>query len=156
MIRYTNGNMLDADAEALVNTVNTVGVMGKGLALMFKQRFTQNMLAYADACAAGTVKTGVMFVTCPDELLGPKWIVNFPTKQHWRSDSRIEWVIDGLIDLRRFIVKNNVRSIAVPALGVGNGKLHWPAVREQIEKALGDLRGVDIQVFEPIRCEGNE
>ncbi len=149
MIRFTNGNLLDADAEALVNTVNTVGVMGKGLALMFKRRFTQNMSAYATACAEGEIKTGTMFVTRPNELLGPTWIINFPTKQHWRTPSQMQWIIDGLQDLRRFIVANHVRSIAIPPLGAGNGGLHWPDVRTEIVKALSDLDTVDIQIYQP-------
>ena len=90
MIRYTTGNLLDARADALVNTVNTVGVMGKGIALMFKERFQGNMDEYAMACKEKRVKTGKMFVTETGELMGPRWIVNFPTKQHWRSRSK--WI----------------------------------------------------------------
>lgn len=149
MIHYTQGNLLDAEAEALVNTVNTVGVMGKGIALMFKERFARNMAEYASACKAKKIHTGKMFVTETGELMGPKWIVNFPTKQHWRSPSKMEWVVDGLQDLRHFIVDNNVRSIAIPPLGAGNGGLHWSAVREQIELALADLERVEVLVFEP-------
>lgn len=114
MIHYTQGNLLEANVDALVNTVNTVGVMGKGIALMFKERFPQNMQAYAKACKAGEVVTGRMFVTQTGELMGPRWIVNFPTKQHWRAKSQMEWVEDGLLDLRRFIVEHQVRSIAIP------------------------------------------
>lgn len=149
MITYTQGNLLDVGAEALVNTVNTVGVMGKGIALMFKERFARNFQLYAAACKAKQVRTGQMFVTETGELNGPKWIVNFPTKEHWRSPSRLEWVIDGLQDLRRFLVEKQVKSIAIPPLGAGNGGLDWPLVREQIEQALSDLEGVEILVFEP-------
>ncbi|HSH48934.1 MAG TPA: macro domain-containing protein [Halomonas sp.] len=149
MITYTQGNLLDADVEALVNTVNTVGVMGKGIALMFKERFPANMAAYAKACKAGEVRTGRMFVTETDELMGPRWIVNFPTKQHWRARSRMEWIIDGLADLRRFIEENRVRSIAIPPLGAGNGGLNWEEVKPHIEQALADLDEVEIVVYEP-------
>ncbi len=150
MIRYKQGNLLDSNAEALVNTVNTVGVMGKGLALMFKQRFAQNMREYVAACDAGDVKTGAMFITRPGELIGPKWIVNFPTKQHWRNPSQMTWIVEGLRDLRGFIVENNVRSIAIPPLGAGNGGLQWMDVCTEIQAALKDLDSVDIQMYHPL------
>lgn len=149
MIHYTKGNLLDADVEAVVNTVNTVGVMGKGIALMFKERFPNNMAAYAKACKAKQVQTGQMFVTESAELMGPRWIINFPTKQHWRSPSKIEWIVDGLEDLKRFLVENGVKSVAIPPLGAGNGKLEWSQVKPKIEKALGDLTDIDIWVYEP-------
>ncbi len=150
MITFTQGNLLESRAEALVNTVNTVGVMGKGIALMFKERFDENFRRYAAACKAEEVQTGKMFVTPVHELDGPRWIVNFPTKQHWRAPSRMEWVVDGLQDLRRFLIKQQVKSIAIPPLGAGNGGLEWAEVREQIERALGDL-DIDILVFEPTK-----
>lgn len=150
MIKYTQGNLLDAPVEALVNTVNTVGVMGKGIALMFKERFAKNMAEYAKACKAKQVMTGKMFVTETGELVGPRWIVNFPTKQHWRAKSRMEWIEEGLQDLHRFIVENNVQSIAIPPLGAGNGGLDWSDVKPRIEAALCDLADVDILVYEPI------
>ncbi|TXH78893.1 MAG: Appr-1-p processing protein [Thiothrix sp.] len=149
MIHYTQGNLLDAPVQALVNTVNTVGVMGKGIALMFKERFPKNMEQYSRACKGGLVETGRMFITETDELMGAKWIINFPTKQHWRSPSKIEWIIDGLQDLRRFIIENRVSSIAIPPLGAGNGGLDWSVVREKIQDILGDLEQVDIKVYEP-------
>ena len=149
MIKYTTGNLLEADAEALVNTVNTVGVMGKGIALMFKERFAKNMQEYAKACKAKQVQTGKMFVTKTGELLGAKWIVNFPTKQHWRSASQLEWVTAGLQDLKLFIVNNQVKSIAIPPLGSGNGGLNWLVVRKEIEKVLSDLDNVEILVYQP-------
>tara|TARA_R110000796_G_scaffold37003_1_gene93658 strand:- start:4425 stop:4916 length:492 start_codon:yes stop_codon:yes gene_type:complete len=150
MISYTAGNLLDADVDALVNPVNTVGVMGKGLALMFKERFPGNMAAYAKACKAGEVQVGRMFVTETGELIGPRWIINFPTKQHWRAKSQMQWIIDGLAELRRFIEEHKVISVAVPALGAGNGGLSWHDVRPHIEQALGDLQGVEIMIFEPV------
>lgn len=154
MITFTQGNLLEAKAEALVNTVNTVGVMGKGIALMFKERFDQNYRLYAGACKAKQVQTGRMFVTEVQELDGPRWIVNFPTKQHWRAPSQMAWVVDGLQDLRRFLVEQEVKSIAIPPLGAGNGGLEWADVREQIKTALGDL-DTEILVFEPTRAYQN-
>ena len=150
MITFTQGNLLEARAEALVNTVNTVGVMGKGIALMFKERFNENFRRYAAACKAKEVQIGKMFVTPVYELDGPRWIVNFPTKQHWRAPSQMDWVVEGLQDLRRFLVEHQVKSIAIPPLGAGNGGLEWIKVREKIEQALGDL-DVDILVFEPTK-----
>ncbi len=149
MIHYTQGNLLEADVEALVNTVNTVGVMGKGIALMFKERFPKNMDAYAQACKKGEVVTGKMFVTATNELVGPKWVVNFPTKQHWRSKSKMEWIEEGLQDLCRFINEKNIKSIAIPPLGSGHGGLDWQDVKPKIIDALSDIEGVDIWVYEP-------
>ena len=151
MIRFAEGNLLDAKTEALVNTVNTVGVMGKGIALMFKEAFPENFRAYAAACKAGEVRTGHMFVTERQDLVaGPRWIVNFPTKQHWRNPSRIEWVREGLADLRCFMRDRAVRSIALPPLGSGNGGLDWSEVRPLVEEALFAL-DADIVVYEPSR-----
>jgi O-acetyl-ADP-ribose deacetylase (regulator of RNase III) len=117
---------------------------------MFKERFDENFRRYAAACKAKEVQTGKMFVTPVHELDGPRWIVNFPTKQHWRAPSRMEWVVEGLQDLRRFLIEQQVKSIAIPPLGAGNGGLEWADVREQIELALGDL-DIDILVFEPTK-----
>lgn len=149
MIRFTEGNLLEAQTEALVNTVNTVGVMGKGIALMFKERFPKNTAAYAAACKAGNVQTGKVFVTETGELMGPRWIVNFPTKRHWRAKSQIEWIVDGLVDLRQFIEEKRIRSIAIPPLGAGNGGLNWRDVKPHLVRELGKLDGVDIVVYEP-------
>jgi O-acetyl-ADP-ribose deacetylase (regulator of RNase III) len=150
MITFTEGNLLDAKAEALVNTVNTVGVMGKGIALMFKEAFPENLRAYIAACKKGELKVGKVFVTERQNWVGgPKWIINFPTKQHWRNPSRIEWIEEGLKDLKRFIVGNNVRSVALPPLGSGNGGLDWQDVRALIEATLGDLKDVNVIVYEP-------
>jgi len=148
MIKFTVGNLLDSDAEALVNTVNTVGVMGKGIALMFKERFPENYRLYAAACKAKEVTTGKVFVTEVNDLNGLKWIINFPTKQHWRSPSQLIWVKEGLTDLKNFILTHNVRSIAIPPLGAGNGGLSWNEVKPLIESELGSLN-VEIVVFEP-------
>ena len=149
MIEYTQGNLLDADADAIVNTVNTVGVMGKGIALMFKERFPENFRAYAVACKAGEVQVGEMFVTAGVELDGPRWIINFPTKQHWRNPTKREWVESGLTALRHFIEEKKIRSIAIPPLGCGNGGLAWEVVRPMIESTLAGLSNTRVLVYEP-------
>lgn len=133
MIEFTKGNLLEADVEAVINTVNTVGVMGKGIALMFKERFPENFKAYAAACQAGEVRVGELFVTAGVELGGPRWIINFPTKQHWRNPTQKKWVEEGLDALRDFILEHEIRSIAIPPLGCGNGGLSWSDVRPLIE-----------------------
>ncbi|MFZ1426776.1 MAG: macro domain-containing protein [Geminicoccaceae bacterium] len=151
MIRFTEGNLLDAKAEALVNTVNTVGVMGKGIALMFKEAFPENTKAYEIACKEKLVKTGKMFVTERHQLMGPRWIINFPTKEHWRNPSRLEWIKAGLNDLRRVIQENDIHSIALPPLGSGNGGLNWPEVKSLVQEMLGKLADVDVIVYEPTK-----
>ncbi len=149
MIIYRKGNLLEADVDALVNTVNTVGVMGKGIALMFKDRYPENYRAYAAACKAGEVRVGRMFATPTNELSGPRWIINFPTKQHWRNPSKPEWIAEGLRDLVRVIREKNIRSIALPPLGCGNGGLDWVDVRAAIESSLSSLETVDVVAYEP-------
>ena len=149
MMQFTQGNLLDAPVEALVNTVNTVGVMGKGIALMFKEAFPANFDAYEDACKNQEISVGKMFVTETRKLDGPRWVINFPTKKHWRYPSRLEWIVDGLKDLHRVIENLHIQSIALPPLGAGNGGLDWSDVRPKIESVLGDLKGVDILVYEP-------
>jgi O-acetyl-ADP-ribose deacetylase (regulator of RNase III) len=149
MIRSVQGNLLDAPTEALVNTINTVGVMGKGIALMFREAFPDNFRVYREAVKRNEVHVGRMLVTGNHAPLGPKWLINFPTKKHWRQPSRPEWIAEGLKDLRRVIEEKQIGSIAVPPLGCGNGGLEWTAVRPQIVDALSSLIGVDIWVFEP-------
>lgn len=148
MLTFCQGNLLEAEVEAVVNTVNTVGVMGRGIALMFKERFPDNYKAYAAACKVGEVRIGKMFVTATGELSGPRWIINFPTKQHWRQPSRVEWVEDGLRDLVRVVQEKGIRSLALPPLGCGNGGLDWRQVRPIIETALAELE-VAVVAFEP-------
>lgn len=149
-MRFVQGNLLEAPVEALVNTVNTVGVMGKGIALMFKEAFPANFLAYEDACESHEIKIGRMFVTESGALSGPRWIINFPTKKHWRQPSRLEWITEGLRDLKRVIRQNHIHSVALPPLGSGNGGLNWSDVRQEVERVLGDLENVDVVVYEPI------
>ncbi len=149
MMKFTQGNLLQAEAEALVNTVNTVGVMGKGIALMFKEAYPANFRAYEVACKLKQVKVGKMFVTETNALQGPRWIINFPTKKHWLHPSKLEWIKEGLEDLKRVIVEKQIGSVALPPLGSGNGGLEWKDVRPEIERVLGDLRNVDVLVYEP-------
>lgn len=151
MIKFVRGNLLEADTEALVNTVNTVGVMGKGVALMFKEAFPENFRLYATACEAKLVRLGEMFVTERNDLYGPKWIINFPTKAHWRYPSKMEWIAKGLDDLKTVVMRNKIKSIALPPLGAGNGGLEWPKVRELILSKLESLKDVEVVVYEPTR-----
>lgn len=150
MIEFTRGNLLESSSEALVNTVNTVGVMGKGVALMFKEAFPENFHAYEVACKRKEVRVGHMFVTHIQRLGKPaQWIINFPTKEEWFQPSRYEWIEAGLKDLKRVIIEHNIQSVAIPPLGAGNGRLRWERVRPMIEKSLGDLSEVRIIIYEP-------
>ncbi len=149
MIQYTQGNLLEANTEALVNTVNEIGVMGKGIALMFRDTYPENNRFYEAACKAKEVQVGRMFVVAEAELFGNRWIINFPTKKHWRHPSKIEWITEGLKDLVRVIRDKGVKSIAIPPLGCGNGGLEWSQVRREIETALRDLTDVEVFVYAP-------
>ena len=151
MISFTQGNLLDADADALVNTVNTVGVMGKGVALMFKDAFPENYKRYEAACAAKRLHVGKMFVTERNDFYGPKWIINFPTKAHWRFPSKIEWIEKGLDDLKVVVQEKGIKSIALPPLGAGNGGLDWNEVRPLIVSKLSELKGVNVIIYEPTK-----
>lgn len=148
MIQVTTGNLLQADVEALVNTVNTVGVAGKGIALQFRFAFPDNFKAYAAAAKAGRVIPGRMFIVPTNQLAGPKLIVNFPTKRHWKGKSRIDDIERGLADLVRVIEEYDIRSIAVPPLGCGNGGLEWSIVRPLIENALGTVNA-EVLLYAP-------
>lgn len=149
MIRFTQGDILQAEAEALVNTVNCVGVMGRGVALQFKNVFPANFKAYEVACRRGEVQPGKMFVFDTGELTWPRYIINFPTKRHWRGKSRIEDIEAGLSALADEIRTLNIRSIAIPPLGSGLGGLDWAKVRPLVADALSAVPGVDVLVFEP-------
>jgi O-acetyl-ADP-ribose deacetylase (regulator of RNase III) len=148
MIRFVHGNLFDSQAEALVNAVNTVGVMGRGVALEFKNRFPENYRAYRAACKREELVVGKMFVT-ETNLEQPRWIINFPTKQHWRNPSKLEFVRDGLEDFVRVIEAHGIKSVALPALGCGTGGLDWSTVRALIEAALEPLDHVAFEIFEP-------
>ena len=153
VITLASGNLFNADVEALVNAVNCVGVMGKGLALQFKERFPANYKAYAKACKGGEVRTGAMFVFATGLLQNPRFLVNFPTKQHWRDSSRIEEIESGLQSLVVEVRDRRIRSIAVPALGCGLGGLEWREVRPRIDAAFASLPEVDVRLYVP--AEGN-
>jgi O-acetyl-ADP-ribose deacetylase (regulator of RNase III)/uncharacterized protein YwgA len=149
MIKYLTGNILDSTAQALVNTVNTVGVMGKGIALQFKNRFPNNFEVYKEACKNKELKIGELLISEEDSLLsGKKIIINFPTKTHWRYSSEYEYIEKGLDALVNAIQKKNIKSIAIPPLGSGNGGLDWTKVRAMIESKL---QGLDcaIYLYEP-------
>jgi len=149
MIEHRQGDLLGADAEALVNTVNTVGVMGKGVALQFRKAFPDNFKAYERACKAGDVRPGEMFAFETGQLTGPRLIINFPTKRHWRGRARMEYIDRGLVDLVRVLRRYDVRSVAIPPLGCGNGGLRWAEVRPRIEAALGPLGDIKVLLYGP-------
>lgn len=148
MIKFKQGNLLEENTEALVNTVNCVGVMGKGIALQFKQAFPDNFRAYKKACNAQEVKPGRMF-TVPTDQLFPRYIINFPTKRHWKGQSKLEDIQAGLKALVAEIKRLNIHSIAIPPLGCGNGGLDWHNVKPLIESALAELPDVQVVIFEP-------
>ena len=149
MIEHKTGNIFDEDVEALVNSVNCVGVMGRGIALQFKNLFPENFKAYAAACKRGEVRPGRMFVYDSGRMITPRYIINFPTKRHWRSKSRMEDIEAGLDALVREIRERNIRSIALPPLGSSLGGLRWADVCPRIEAALGDLDGLVVRLLEP-------
>lgn len=150
-IEIETGDIFESGCEAVVNTVNTVGTMGKGLAEAFKARYPANFDAYRDACDNRSVVIGRMFVTEHFDMFGPRWLINFPTKQHWSYPSRIEWIESGLVDLAATIERLNLASIAVPALGCSNGGLNWAVVQERIISALEPLPACHVKLYPPIR-----
>lgn len=150
MLELKQGNLLEEDAQALVNAVNCVGVMGKGIALQFKQAFPENFQQYKKACDAKEVQPGRMFTVPTGKLFNPKYIINFPTKRHWRDKSKIEDVQTGLKALVAEVQQLGITSIAIPALGCGNGGLDWLEVKPLIESAFVELAEVKAIVFEPM------
>jgi O-acetyl-ADP-ribose deacetylase (regulator of RNase III) len=149
MIELTTGNLLEADTEALVNTVNCVGIMGKGIALQFKQAYPENFAVYEKACRAGAVQPGRMLTVPTGALTNPKYIINFPTKRHWKGKSRIEDIQSGLPALIDEVRRLEVTSIAVPPLGCGSGGLDWSEVRPLIEAAFAALPHVRVLLYAP-------
>lgn len=149
MIKYKTGNLLDSKAQALVNTVNTVGVMGKGIALQFKNMFPNNFKLYSIACKNKELNVGQLLVTEEESLLGGKQIIiNFPTKTNWRLPSEYEYIEEGLIELAKLIKEKSIKSIAIPPLGSGNGGLDWNKVKPLLEKYLANV-DCDIYIYEP-------
>ncbi len=149
MIQFKTGNLLTEDVEALVNSVNCVGVMGRGIALQFRNVFPANYQAYAEACKQHEVKPGQMLVYETGQLTNPRYIINFPTKRHWKGKSRMADIEAGLVALVEEIRRRNIQSIAIPPLGSGLGGLEWSAVRERIEAALHSLVDRQIIIYEP-------
>lgn len=149
MIELTRGDLFQADAEALVNAVNCVGVMGRGIALQFKQAFPHNFTAYAAACKRGEVEPGRMLVVETAQRTAPRYIVNFPTKRHWKDKSRLADIDSGLLALIAEVRRLGIRSIAVPPLGCGLGGLAWTDVRPRIERAFAALPDVRVLLYEP-------
>ncbi|BAY08736.1 type II toxin-antitoxin system antitoxin DNA ADP-ribosyl glycohydrolase DarG [Calothrix sp. NIES-2098] len=150
MLEFKQGNLLEENAEALVNTVNCVGVMGKGIALQFKQAYPENFRQYEQACRASKVQLGKMFIVATDSVLNPRYIINFPTKRHWRNQSKIEDIKSGLVDLVQQVQQLDIKSIAMPALGCGSGSLNWADIKPLIESAFAQLADVQVIIFEPI------
>ncbi len=149
MIEFKTGNILTEDAEALVNTVNCVGYMGRGIALQFKKAYPDNFKSYSIACKREEVQPGRMFVYETEQLTNPHYIINFPTKRHWKGKSRMEDIDAGLVALAEEIRSHNIQSIAIPPLGSGLGGLDWFEVRPRIEKMLGQFGDLKAIVFEP-------
>lgn len=145
MIYYVKGNIFNSNAQAIVNTVNCVGVMGKGLALQFKNNYPSNFEAYKQACNNRQVIPGKMFVHQVDD----KIIINFPTKRHWKDNSLTEDISSGLDDLLKVIATYNIKSIAIPPLGCGLGGLEWKEVKKLIEQKLYILSATNVYVYEP-------
>jgi len=149
VIREGHGSLLAADAEALVNTVNTVGVMGKGLALQFRRAYPEMFGAYADACKRGKVVLGHVQVWPTVAMIGPRFAINFPTKGRWRARSELDDVRTGLLDLVTVVRDLEIRSIAVPALGCGLGGLDWTEVRPLTVSAFSHLTDVEVTIYAP-------
>lgn len=148
-MNYVKGNLLDAETDALVNTVNTVGVMGKGIALQFKETFPENFKIYSAACKRNEIRPGNLLVVKERTLQGEKIIINFPTKTQWRLKSEYDFIERGLKELVKVIEELKIKSIAIPPLGCGNGGLKWESVKVLLNKYLGTLSDIDIQIFEP-------
>lgn len=156
MIEITHGDILRADTEAIVNTVNCVGVMGRGIALQFKKAWPDNFKAYAAACNSKNVQPGKMFIFETGQLANPRFIINFPTKRHWKGASRIEDIESGLVALVADIQRLGIKSIAIPPLGAGLGGLDWLVVRDKIEAAMQPLSDVQVLLYEPAGAPQND
>ena len=148
MIELCRGDLLRADAEALVNAVNCVGVMGRGIALQFRNAFPGNYKAYRAACQRGDLRPGTMLIHEIGALSAPQYIVNFPTKDHWKGNSRVEYIESGLAALLEDVKRLGIRSIAIPPLGCGLGGLQWTQVRTLIESAFAGVPHVRVLLYE--------
>lgn len=148
MISFTNGNILSAQTDALVNSVNTYGVMGKGVALAFKKAYPDNFEFYKKACDEKRFDVGQVLIFPTGKLL-PRYIINFPTKKHWKFPSKMEYIETGLNILVEKIKELNIKSISIPPLGSGNGKLDWKSVKKMIVEKMQSLQVCEIVVYEP-------
>lgn len=149
MMHYVKGNLLESSAVALVNAVNTVGVMGKGIALQFKKQYPYNYKVYVQACKDKSLTIGkILVVEDSSAVSGEKIIVNFPTKEDWRKPSKYEYIEEGLQELVKVIQDRKIKNIAIPALGVGNGGLDWQKVKSLMEQSLANL-DCEIMIYEP-------
>lgn len=151
MISYVGGDLLAADVEALVNAVNTVGVMGKGIALLFRQAFPQVYDIYRKACDRKEVKPGKVLLVATCRLTNPRFVINFPTKRHWKENSQLADIELGLKDLIRVVKEYHITSIAIPPLGCGNGGLDWEIVRPLIESAFAELPDMQVLIYSPLK-----
>jgi O-acetyl-ADP-ribose deacetylase (regulator of RNase III) len=149
MLSLKNGNILESRAEAVINTVNTKGIMGKGIALQFKKAYPEMFEEYRKASKAGMIVIGKMHVWHSAAILGPKYIINFPTKDDWKHPSRLEYIEQGLVDLVQIIKESEISSIAIPPLGCGNGGLGWNVVKPLIINAMKDFNSLDVELYEP-------
>lgn len=154
MITSMRGDLLGADTEALVNAVNCVGVMGKGIAAQFKRAYPSMFTAYREACRRGDVVIGRVLVYETGTTCGVRYIINFPTKRHWRDSSQLAYIDSGLVDLIRAIREREIRSIAVPALGTGYGGLVWTDVETRLRSAFERVPDVRVVIYEPVETSG--
>ena len=142
MLKYVEGDLFYSPAQVLVNTVNTVGVMGKGIALEFKKRYPEMFLHYKEECDKHKLVIGKLMLWYePDH-----WILQFPTKEHWRNPSKMEYIEKGLMTFVRKYADYNISSVAFPKLGCGNGELNWNEVKPLMEKYLKDLP-IDVFIY---------
>ena len=148
MMKFVKDDFFDYDADIMVNTVNCVGVMGAGVALLFKNKFPEMFKDYSNACAKGEVQPGKPHVWKENNMFSKVTIINFPTKMHWKNPSKYEYIEDGLIWLKKYLSGNKNSTVTLPALGCGHGGLDWKIVRNMITKYLGNLKA-NILVFEP-------
>ncbi|MEI7810815.1 MAG: macro domain-containing protein [Ignavibacteria bacterium] len=149
MIRFVKGNILESETDAIVNTINTMGVMGKGIAIQFKKMYPYNFKLYENAAKTNKLDIGKMFVTETTQITKPRYIINFPTKKHWRNPSKIDYIETGLVNLKEVIKNYSIKSVAIPPLGCGNGGLNWDEVKQIILNNMSGIEDLDVIIYEP-------